>query len=370
MTSRTALLWRGFAAAALCLAAFWPPVSASAAEHDALLQRINLPPGFKISVFARVPGARSLTVCEPDNRIFVGSRRSRIHELQGGAARQVASGLHVPNGIACREGRLYIALQDRIVHGALPPEGEGSFGSLETIKDDLPDKSHHGWRYAGFGPDDKLYVAIGSPCNICETRGLEGSIIRLNPDGSGLETVATGVRNSVGFDWHPGTGEMFFTDNGADSMGDDIPPDELNHVKEIGAFYGFPYLGGRSVELTGFEGREPPEEQVAPVIEFQAHVAALGIHFYRGTMFPEEYRGDAFVAQHGSWDRSEPVGYRIVRVRFDENGEAVDEEVFADGWLMGRDVAGRPVDIAELPDGSLIVSDDYANVVYRISYGE
>jgi glucose/arabinose dehydrogenase len=234
----------------------------------------------------------------------------------------------------------------------------------------LPNKFLHGWRYAKFGPDRKLYVAIGAPCNICEPKGREGSIIRLNPDGSDVETVATGVRNSVGFDWHPKTGEMFFTDNGADNMGDDIPPDELNHVKEIGGFYGFPYIGGKSVRLTGFADKKPPRDPIAPVIEFQAHVAALGIHFYRGDMFPQDYRGDAFVAQHGSWNRSEPVGYRIMRVRFDENGNAVDKEVFADGWLEGGNAVGRPVDIAELPDGSLIVSDDYADVVYRISYGK
>jgi len=237
------------------------------------------------------------------------------------------------------------------------------------IKEDLPTEFLHGWRYAGFGPDRKLYVSIGSPCNICEDKGLEGTIIRMDADGKNAEVVARGVRNSVGFDFNPVTGDLYFTDNGADNMGDDIPPDELNHVTKIGQHFGFPYRGGKSVTLTGMEGKTPPDGIQAPVIEFQAHSANLGIHFYTGDMFPAEYKNDAFVAQHGSWNRTSPVGYRLMRIRFDDKGNATGKEVFAEGWLQGDDAAGRPVDIKELPDGSLLVSDDYANVIYRITYG-
>ena len=353
--------------------------AAGAGEFDAILQRIKLPPGFKISIFAKVPEPRSFAICKPLNTIYVGSRHSQIHVLRDknldGVADEVierANDLRVPNGLACQDSQLYIALQDRIVFWPVPAEIDVKvpLQPLLPVKEGLPDKFLHGWRYAKFGPDRKLYVAIGSPCNICEPQGLEGSIIRLNADGSGLETVASGVRNSVGFDWHPKTKEMFFTDNGADDMGDDVPPDELNRVREIGGFYGFPYLGGKSVRLTGFTDKTPPKEPVAPAVEFQAHSANLGIHFYDGKQFPAEYRGDAFVAQHGSWNRTEPVGYQIMRVRFDDKGDPVGTEVFASGWLKDGNAVGRPVDIAELPDGSLIVSDDFADVVYRISYGK
>jgi glucose/arabinose dehydrogenase len=233
----------------------------------------------------------------------------------------------------------------------------------------MPTEFLHGWRYARFGPDRKLYVAIGAPCNVCPVEDPAGTIIRYDPAAKKLEVFARGVRNSVGFDWHPKTKVMFFTDNGADGMGDDVPPDELNMATEAGQHFGFPWLGGKSVELAGFEDHQPPEGVVAPVIEFQAHTANLGIQFYDGGMFPAEYKHDAFVAQHGSWNRTSPVGYRIMRIRFNEAGEAVGKEVFADGWLQGEDAVGRPVDIAELPDGSLLVSDDFANVIYRIWYG-
>ncbi len=192
----------------------------------------------------------------------------------------------------------------------------------------------------------------------------------MNPDGSDWEVVADGVRNSVGFDWHPTTGELWFTDNGADGMGDDTPPDELNRVKSAGQHFGFPHFGGKATKLAGYEDKEPAGEVVPAEIEFQAHSANLGIEFYDGAMFPAEYKNDAFVAQHGSWNRTEPVGYRIMRIRFDDEGNAVGKEVFADGWLSDGAAVGRPVDIEELADGSLLVSDDFANVVYRISYGE
>lgn len=355
-------------------------VQDSVAEEDhPLLSKINLPPGFKISIFAGgLTQPRSLAVDVSSQTIFVGSRHTSIYSLrdlnQDGVADEIlvrATGLQVPNGVAILDSILYIGENPAISRWSVQTELSKKpplWPFMKPIKYDLPRKLHHGWRYIKFGPDQKLYVSIGSPCNICIPQGMEGTILRMNADGTQVETVARGIRNSVGFDWHPKSGELFFTDNGADRMGDDIPADELNRVSTIGQHFGFPYFGGKNVRLTGFENRTPPEEVVAPVVEFQAHTATLGMHFYHGDMFPKEYQHDAFVAQHGSWDRSIPVGYRIMRIRFNEKGRVLGKEVFANGWLQGRAFSGRPVDIAELPDGSLLVSDDYANLIYRITY--
>lgn len=335
------------------------------------LERLNLPPGFQIEVFAEVPGARSLAVAEGGRKIYVGTRGSDLFAVldagRDGIADEVihvAAGLNVPNGVAAQNGRLFIVEQDRIIR--LGPSGEREVVVPDGV---LPDSYHHGWRYAGFGPDGKLYVAIGAPCNICEPSSFEGTIIRLRSDGHHLEIFARGIRNSVGFDWHPVTGELFFTDNGGDGLGDLIPPDELNRAPEPWLHFGYPYVYGENVPYPQFADRQPPPETIGPAVPFEAHVAALGIHFYRGSMLPAEYRNDALVAQHGSWDRSDPIGYRIVRVRFDEQGRPVGKEVLVDGWL-GSDGRpwGRVVDIAELPDGSLLVSDDFAGVIYRITY--
>jgi glucose/arabinose dehydrogenase len=352
--------------------------TAVAADRGKLLEQIKLPPGFKISVFAEVPGARSIAICKPLNTIYVGSRQGPLHAVRDkdrdGTAEEViqkADDLNVPNGVACQDSLLYVALQDKVVVWDVPAEFDMAIPFaplLKTLKEGLPNEFLHGWRYAKFGPDRKLYVSIGAPCNICAVDGLKGTIIRMDPDGSDVEVVATGVRNSVGFDWHPVTGELYFTDNGADGMGDDVPPDELNRVTEIGKFYGFPYFGGKGVRLTGFEEKSPPETPVPPALELAPHAANLGIHFYRGKQFPDEYKNSAFIAQHGSWNRTVPDGYRIVRVTFDDKGNPTGSEPFAEGWLTDAGADGRPVDIAELPDGSLIVSDDYANLIYRISY--
>lgn len=319
-----------------------------------------LPPGFKISVLARVPGAREMAVCGAT--LYVGTTRSAIYAVAlngaGGAAR-VAATFDAPNGVACLGDRLYVASQDRISAFALGANGAVASGPV-TVRGGLPNKAHHGLRYIQAGPDGRLYVSLGSPCNICLAQGLEGTIVAMNGDGSGLQTVATGIRNSVGFDWHPGTRNLFFTDNGADNMGDDIPPDELNEVLQPGGFYGFPYLGGRT-PLKGFEAATPPQASIPPVFEFPAHVATLGIHFYTGTMLPAEFRGDAFVAEHGSWNRTVPDGYQVVRVRF-AGGRPVGAQSFVSG-------VGRPVDVKELPDGSLLISDDSAGVIYHVTYG-
>ena len=361
------------------------PTTGIAADFSNILNKIKLPPGFKISIFAEVPKARSLVVGAPLNTVFVGSRHGTLHTLRDtnrdGVADEVklrSKGLNVPNGVAFQDGILYVAEMDKVSSSPIPAEFDTSLPvPLIPIKADLPNKFLHGWRYMKFGPDRKLYVSIGTPYNIGMPEGLEGSIFRMDANGKNIETVAKGVRNSVGFDFHPKTGDLFFTDNGADGMGDDIPPDEFNHVTKAGQHFGYPYMGGKSVKLPTNKNEnknkkigKAPAGIVAPVIEFQAHSANLGVHFYRGRQFPAKYKNDAFVAQHGSWNRSSPVGYQIMRIRFNNKGEAVGKEVFANGWLKNGTANGRPVDIAELGDGSLLVSDDFANVVYRISYGK
>jgi glucose/arabinose dehydrogenase len=347
------------------------PVGAT--DFSDLLKKINLPPGFSISVYAKLLKPRSLALHRKSGVVFVGSRSNDVHSLQdsnkdGTADKIVAVGkyLNVPNGVAVLGDRLYVAEIDQISWAPLPVTGNKL--NLTQIKSGLPNKRHHGWRYMKAGPDGKLYVTIGAPYNIGMPHGMEGTIIRLDTDGQNTETVASGIRNSVGLDFHPKTGEMFFTDNGADNMGDDIPPDELNHLATTPSHFGYPWFGGTDIKLSGYENKIPPGPVVAPVINFQAHTASLGMHFYKGSMFPADYKHDAFVAQHGSWNRSTPVGYRIMRIRFDAKGKAVAKEVFADGWLNNGDVTGRPVDITELADGSLLVSDDFGNAVYRISY--
>lgn len=341
------------------------------------LKQIKLPPGFHIEVFAEVPAARSLAYAPETGTVFVGSMRDAVHAVidqdkngKAEAVTQILSRQKVPNGVAWHRDYLYVAEQHRITryHAQNFTPGQPWDAKAVVIYDQLPDKSHHGWRYIGFGPDDKLYVTIGAPCNICDPQGIEGTIIRMNPDGGSMEVFARGVRNSVGFDFHPKTGELYFTDNGVDMMGDDRPPCELNAAPGAGLHFGFPYYGGGRERHADWADKQPPLATTMPVVEFQAHVAPLGLRFNRGDMFPAEYRHDAFIAQHGSWNRSTPVGYQIMRIKFDDSGKAVGKETFAEGWLQGSLAWGRPTDILQLPDGSLLISDDYQGAIYRITY--
>ncbi|MBO0346594.1 PQQ-dependent sugar dehydrogenase [Roseibium sp. CAU 1637] len=358
-------------------AAFLLPVTAHA-EYEDILSRINLPDGFEISVFAEVPGARTLLHDPTTGVVFVSSRSDMIHAVvdkdDDGVAdtvTQIGSGLNVPNGIGLKDGKLFIALNDQVVSWQIPQDydGTGQLSDLQTVAGGFNTSPHHGWRYSAFGPDGKFYVALGAPCNICELEDNTGKIVRLADDGSSWDVIADGTRNSVGFDWHPTSGELWFTDNGADRMGDDIPPDELNRVTRAAQHFGYPYEGGQGIPLTGYEDTKPPVETTPAALDFQAHSANLGIDFYEGDMLPAEYRNDAIVAQHGSWNRSTPVGYQLMRIRFDDQGNATGKEVFADGWLASDEtVYGRPVDIEELPDGSLLVSDDSEGLIYRITY--
>jgi glucose/arabinose dehydrogenase len=363
-------------AALLVAAVSTSRTAANAAGADDIVAHLSLPDGFAIEVYAEVPKARSLVVAPELGVVFVGSRGRTVHAIvdadMDGRAESVtvaADGLRVPNGLAWRDGRLYVAEQHRVVRYRFPDRAALGRVAPEVVFDGLPDKRWHGWRYAAFGTDGGLYVAVGAPCNVCRISGLEGSIVRLDVSSGDAAVYARGIRNSVGIDFQPGTGTMYFTDNGADHMGDDSPPDELNRAETAGLHFGYPWYGGGGDRTAEFRGRTPPDGVRFPEVAFNAHVAALGIHFYRGTGFPDEYRRDAFVAQHGSWNRSIPIGYRVMRVRFGADGRAGGAEPFIEGWLRDdRGVLGRPVDVAELPDGSLLVSDDYAGVVYRVSY--
>jgi glucose/arabinose dehydrogenase len=352
-------------------------LSAPAQTASNALERIKLPPGFNIELYARVPGARSMVVMDDWGVVLVGSRGPRIHAVidddrDGRADRVIKlfSGLNVANGIAWKDDWFYVAEQHRLVRYRAPDLATLVKAEPEVLFDQLPDDSWHGWRYADFGPDGALYVSVGAPCNICTVNGLEGTIVRLKAPDWKREIFASGVRNSVGFAFHPKTGHLFFTDNGADGMGDDSPPDELNHASASGLWFGYPWFGGGKDRTPDFAGRPLPRDATSPAISFGAHVAALGVSFITGRHFPSAYQGDAIVAQHGSWNRSVPDGYRLARIRFDKQTHmALSWEPFAEGWLGADGTAwGRPVDVKMTAAGNLLVSDDKAGAIYRISH--
>jgi glucose/arabinose dehydrogenase len=355
----------------LCLA---PAPACNGSEPR--LSEITLPSGFSIEVFTgNVPGARSLAI-GAKGTIFVGSRSEgkvyavidRNGDHKADQVLIIASGLKSPNGVAFRDGALYVAEISRVLRFDNIEERLGNPPKPVTVTDTFPTKTHHGWKFIRFGPDGKLYVPVGAPCNVCEEKDPRfASIMRLDPDGRNLEIVARGVRNTVGFDWHPRTGELWFTDNGRDLMGDDQPPDELNRVTAKGQHFGFPYWHGRDVPDPKFGKGRRVHEFVLPEMELGPHVASLGMRFYTGGMFPEGYRNQIFIAEHGSWNRSDPLGYRITLVRL-KDSRAVSYEIFAQGWLQDGNASGRPVDLLVMPDGSLLVSDDKAGAIYRISY--
>ena len=342
------------------------------------LQRISLPPGFKIEVYAaQVPNARSLALGK-NGTVFVGTQRvGRVYAVidhdHGQRADEVvilAEGLRMPNGVAFRKGALYVAEVNRVLrfddiesHLKDPP-------TPTVVTDALPSDNWHGWKFIRFGPDELLYIPVGAPCNVCiKSDDRYGSILRMKPDGGALEGFAHGVRQTVGFDWHPDTKELWFTDNGRDWLGDDEPPGELNHAPQAGLHFGFPYCHAGRIPDPDFGTQRTCDEFTSPAQELGPHVAPLGMRFYTGTMFPKPYRNQIFIAEHGSWNRTDPIGYRIILVRLKDN-KATGYEVFADGWLQEDGAWGRPVDVLVMPDGALLVSDDRAGAIYRISYTE
>ena len=342
------------------------------------LTRINAPPGFKIDVYAEVEDARSLHV-SPGGTVFVSNSKygNSIYALrdddQDGKAEKkylLAEGLARPNGIAFYKGDLYVSEIIRILRFKDIENRLDNPPTPEIVFDQFPNQTRHAPKYIRFGPDGKLYVPVGADCNICEGEyEVNATICRMDPDGSGFEIFAKGVRNSVGFDWHPETGEMWFTDNGRDWMGDDTPPCEINYAPEAGLHFGFPYYHGGDIPDPEFAGDRSMNEFTLPKYNTVAHAAPLGLRFYSGDMFPEEYKNSFFVCEHGSWNRAKKVGYRVMLGKI-ENDQVISYEPFLDGWLDTAldDRWGRPVDVQPLEDGSVLVSDDWANVVYRVTY--
>jgi glucose/arabinose dehydrogenase len=342
-----------------------------AADRPLHLDKIKLPPGFKISVYARVPDARSMTLT-PSGILFVGNRQEdsvyAVLPSQSGAKPvvvRIASGMRMPNGVAFRDGALYVAEVHRILK--FPDiEKKLSASRPAVVYDGYPKDEHHGWKFIAFGPDGKLYVPVGAPCNICEPGDPYASITRINSDGTGLEIVARGIRNSVGFAWDPRTRDLWFTDNGRDNLGDEIPSDELNHASKAGLHFGYPYFHARGIPDPEYAKGKRRQDFVEPEQDMGPHVAALGMRFYDGPMFGPGYRGRIFVAQHGSWNRSKKIGYRVMSVKITD-GKASGYETFASGWLDNGDVWGRPVDVQVMADGSMLVSDDFSGTIYRIT---
>jgi glucose/arabinose dehydrogenase len=338
---------------------------------------VKLPAGFQIEVWQdNLPLAREMAL-GPKGTLFVGTMRFgnpskdvyAIRTVNGKrTVSKLLTGLNNPNGVAVRDGNLYVAEVHQIVryddienHLDKPPK--------PVLITHLPTEQHHGWRYIAFGPDGKLYVAVGAPCNVCD-KGAQGyaQIIRMDPDGKNREPIAKGVRNSVGFAWQPGSGKFWFTDNGRDELGDDVPNCELNRLDKVGDDFGFPYCHAGEVPDPEFGKLGSCAKSVKPALKLGPHVAPLGVRFYTGKQFPAAYQNQAFIAQHGSWNRSKPIGYRIMLVKLAGDQVAGYEE-FATGWLKADgQVSGRPVDLQLLPDGSMLVSDDQEGAIYRISY--
>jgi glucose/arabinose dehydrogenase len=350
-------------------------LAAAAAPACSLpLERIKLPPGFEITVFAEgVNGARSMALGEKGT-LFVGTRDDKVYAIQNDGRKAtgmltIARGLDSPNGVAVKDGALYVAEVSRIWRYDNIESSLATPPKPGLVYDKYPKDHAHGWKYIRFGPDGWLYAPVGAPCNVCEREAPYESITRVRPDGSAMEIFARGVRNSVGFDWDPQTKELWFTDNGRDLMGDDIPSDELNHAPRPGMHFGFPYCHAGDIPDPDFGKGHACSEFTPPAQKLGPHVAALGMRFYTGTMFPPEYRNRIFIAQHGSWNRSRKIGYRVMEAKV-EGGKVVDYRVFAEGFLdtVSDRAWGRPVDVLVMPDGALLVSDDTAGAIYRIAY--
>ncbi|MEO7121224.1 MAG: PQQ-dependent sugar dehydrogenase, partial [Ginsengibacter sp.] len=341
------------------------------------LDKIKLPPGFKIDVYAEVPNARSMCI-SPNGTLFVGTKENKVyavtdenHDGKADKVYEIASGLNAPNGVAFRNGSLYIGTISIIYRIDSIESKLDNPPKPVVVYDKYPTAKHHGNKFIAFGPDGKLYAPIGAPCNICDSPKPYASITNVNPNGTDFQIYATGVRDCVGFDWNPITKQLWFTDNGRDEMGDDIPSDELNNATQAGMNFGFPFCHEGDLLDPVYGKGKSCVDYTPPAKKLGAHVAALGMRFYTGKMFPADYKNAVFIAEHGSWNRSIPVGYRVVVAKMDSSGVLSDPVPFAEGWLQKvTSVNGRPVDVQVLADGSLLISDDYKGVVYRISYNK
>jgi glucose/arabinose dehydrogenase len=358
-------------ASSLLFAAIAAPVCA---KDQPPIERLQLPAGFHISIFsADVPNARELAI-GARGTVFVGSRGEgkvyalvdEDHDGRADTVHVITRGLTMPAGVAFHDGDLYVSAVSRILvfrdiedHLDQPLEPE-------VVVSDLPTDRHHGWKFIAFGPDGKLYVPIGAPCNVCERAGY-AKILRMDADGSHREDVAFGIRNTVGFDWQPGTKQLWFTDNGRDLLGDDLPSDELNRVSRTGEHFGFPFCHQGDTLDPEFGKDRQCKDYTPPVLKLGAHVASLGMRFYGGTMFPPSYRGAAIIAEHGSWNRSKKSGYRVMTVRL-EGAHVLSYVPLIDGFMEDEKSWGRPADVLVMPDGALLVSDDQAGAIYRVTY--
>ena len=341
--------------------------------------RLQVPDGFSIEALPfELPGARQMAL-SADGVLYVGSlREGNVYAVadaltQPAAPRTIASGLTLPSGLAMRNGDLYVGALNRVlrftdVDAQLKATPSGNLRST-LITADLPSERHHGWKYLGFAPDGSLYVPVGAPCNICLSQDPRfASILRMDPKTGTTEVAAHGVRNSVGFDWHPGTGELWFSDNGRDMLGDDVPAEEINRLQRSGQHFGYPFVHAGDVIDPEFGADAKPQNYVAPQVRIQAHSAALGMAFYTHDAFPQRFGGALFVAEHGSWNRSSKVGYRVSVVFFDDQGNPGEAEPFATGWLVGENNWGRPNDVLVTPDGDLLIADDQGGKIFRVSY--
>lgn len=353
--------------------ALWSLGAVASPTTDKVLENVRLPAGFQLEVYAdNVPGARSMALGS-QGTLFVGTRATTVYSLSGTpgtglkpTVRVLADKLNMPNGVAFRDGSLYVAEINRILRYDDIEASLAKVPVAKVVRDDLPKDRHHGWKYIAFGPDGKLYVPIGAPCNVCNEPKY-ASITRMNADGSGHEVFARGVRNTVGFTWHPTSKELWFTDNGRDYLGEDKPPCELNVAPRAGLDFGFPYCHGKDIKDPEFGKLGECSRITPPVQTLGAHVAPLGVKFYTGTSFPAKYHNQVLIAEHGSWNRKEKSGYRLTLVRL-EGGKALSYEPFATGFNRGDQVFGRPVDLLVLEDGSMLISDDTAGAIYRLTY--
>lgn len=360
------------------------------------LEAIELPAGFKIDLYAIVPDARHMAVAPQGTVVFAGTRKNKVWSISDRDRSRVADEVKVfapsidfviPNGVCFSpDGFLYIAEQNRVLQFPAAEffyEGPDVAAFVVVPQGELipveEESYNHTARVCRIGPDGKMYISLGQPFNVFPEEKMDlyaetgiGGIIRMNTDGTGREVFATGVRNSVGMDINPANGDVWFTDNQVDGMGDNIPPGELNRATAAGQHFGFPWYGGHDTRTNEYKASEPPADHVLPEVAMDAHAADLGMMFYTGTMFPAKYRGGIFSAQHGSWNRTTPIGARVMFTSLNEEGGAAETVVFAEGWLNEEtgEYLGRPVDVAQLPDGSILVSDDYAGAVYRIWYDD
>jgi len=343
--------------------------------QEADLSSLRLPDGFSVSIYAEVENPRQLAL-GANNTVFVGSLRGRVYAItnpdgdaNSNGITAVAERLNTPNGVAYHDGDLYIGEIGRISKIEGIDNKLSSPQATTTVNDSLPTRRHHGFKFLHVGPEEKNYLPVGAPCNVCEEDEIYGTILNMNLDGSDLQIIANGVRNSVGFDFHPESGELWFTDNGRDMMGDDIPACEINRISEFGQHFGFPYIHQGDLPDPRFGSGHDPDDYTAPVLKLGAHVAPLGLAFYRGNSFPNGFNNTVFWAEHGSWNRSEKDGYRVMMGQINADNTAITTHTpFVEGWLQGQRNWGRPVDILNMPDGSVLISDDMANVIYRVAY--